>query len=311
MRDIRRKTHAPGFTLLEILVAVAVLALLIALIAQMTSGQMNTTSLSNKRLDADSQARVVFDRMAGDFAGILNRPDADFYLQRNSEGNNDAFYFYSDAPAFSSGAPEDRNPVSLIGYRLNATNGLERLSRGLTWSNIPFLTYTNSPVTTDMLPIQQTTLLESFKEDLGPSTNATVIGEGIFRFEVGFLLKPYVKSDGTSAPAYFSVQPFNERLPSASPAGPGHKSLNGIGLSDVQAVVVTLAILDDQSRKVLGIPPTASLEGMASKLPDMGGGAPVAPVWQSVLTNDITTLGVPPKAGSQVRIYQRIFPLSR
>lgn len=299
-----RNARTSGFTLLEILVSVAVLALLIALIAQMTSGQMNTTSLSNKRLDADSQARVVFDRMAGDFAGMLNRPDADFYLLKDS--GSDSLYFFSDAPAFSSGAPADRNPVSLIGYRLTSTNGLERLSKGLNWSNVPFLTYTNAPVTTEMQPISESTIASAFKDEFGQSTNATRIGEGVFRFEVGFLLKPYE----TNA-AYFSDQPYNKRMPSASPAGPGHKSINGIGLSDVQAIVVTLAILDDQSRKVLGIPPTASLEGMAAKLPDMAGESPVAPTWQAVLTNDINVLGVPPKAGSQVRIYQRMFPLSR
>lgn len=299
-----RNARVSGFTLLEILVSVAVLALLIALIAQMTSGQMNTTSLSNKRLDADSQARVVFDRMAGDFAGMLNRPDADFYLQKDS--GSDALYFFSDAPAFSSATPSERNPVSLIGYRLSSTNGLERLSKGLNWSNVPFLTYTGAPVTTDMQPIAESTIASAFKEEFGQSTNATRIGEGVFRFEVGFLLKPY----DTNA-AYFSDQPYNKRTPSASPAGPGHRSINGIGLSDVQAVVVTLAILDDQSRKVLGIPPTASLEGMAAKLPDMAGEDPVAPSWQAVLTNNISVLGVPPKAGSQVRIYQRMFPLSR
>src|SRR6266567_8685811 len=53
-----------GFTLAELLVSVFVLALLVFLLTQLLNSATTVAILGLKRMDADSQARMVFDRMA-------------------------------------------------------------------------------------------------------------------------------------------------------------------------------------------------------------------------------------------------------
>ena len=55
-----------AFTLIEMLVACAVLSIVVVLVAQMVSSATSVTGASRKRVDADDQARMVFDRMEGD-----------------------------------------------------------------------------------------------------------------------------------------------------------------------------------------------------------------------------------------------------
>ena len=64
-----------GFTLLELLVSMAVLALLTLVVAQLTNSAARVTTDSHLRMDGDSQARLVLDRLSLDFAKMLKRPD--------------------------------------------------------------------------------------------------------------------------------------------------------------------------------------------------------------------------------------------
>jgi prepilin-type N-terminal cleavage/methylation domain-containing protein len=95
-----------AFTLVEMLVSVAVLVLILVFTAQMMNSTTISTGLSNKHGDADSQARMVFDRIARDFAGMPQRQDVDFLFEKQQSGNastvsNDEIFFYSQAPAFT------------------------------------------------------------------------------------------------------------------------------------------------------------------------------------------------------------------
>jgi prepilin-type N-terminal cleavage/methylation domain-containing protein len=70
-----RRTAA--FTLLEMLVASTVLALLVGVIFQLLAAASGSSATTDKRLDADTHARRVFERMAQDFSRMC--------LQRNAE----------------------------------------------------------------------------------------------------------------------------------------------------------------------------------------------------------------------------------
>ena len=101
----KRRNRTEAFTLVEVLVACAVLVLLVVMVAEMVGSATNVTSASKKRLDADDEARLVFDRMDADIALMLKRPDVSPLFLANANSNNDpndpndAFYFYSQAPA--------------------------------------------------------------------------------------------------------------------------------------------------------------------------------------------------------------------
>jgi prepilin-type N-terminal cleavage/methylation domain-containing protein len=162
-----------GFTLVELLVAIAVLAIIVVVVAQMVGTASTVTTVSNKHIDANSQARTVFDRMADDFARMIKRNDVDcIFCKANGTGGkglNDTMFFFSEGASYfnnttfsplSSGysAPSpEKNSISLVGYRVNngteaAAPGptyyqMERLGKALSWDTAPsinpvvFLTY--------------------------------------------------------------------------------------------------------------------------------------------------------------------------
>ena len=72
---------AAGFTLAELLVSIGVLVLLVFLATQLINSATTVAILGNKRMDADSEARQVLDRMAIDFAQMVKRTDVDYYVK--------------------------------------------------------------------------------------------------------------------------------------------------------------------------------------------------------------------------------------
>lgn len=152
----KRGRRCTGFTLAELLVSMFVLLIIVFIGAQMMTGTMAITRPGNKHISTDTQARVVFDRLALDFAQMLKRSDVDYYVKGpinyNGHGNghgwgkrlqtgqlgSDQIAFFTQVPGFypSSGA---QSPLSLVAYRVNqnTTTGnpawmrLERLAKGL------------------------------------------------------------------------------------------------------------------------------------------------------------------------------------
>src|SRR5258705_13449513 len=104
IKEVRH--HGAGFTLPELLVSVGVLVLLVLLFTQLLNSAATITTVGHKRMDADSQARQLLDRMAIDFDQMLKRSDADYFAKRTGAPNsiggtmngNDQIAFYSAVP---------------------------------------------------------------------------------------------------------------------------------------------------------------------------------------------------------------------
>src|SRR5439155_17302669 len=79
MVSMRRTCN--GFTLAELLVSVFVVTLIVLMVAQLMTSATAITRPANKHIDTDTQARVVLDRMALDFAQMLKRTDIDYYVK--------------------------------------------------------------------------------------------------------------------------------------------------------------------------------------------------------------------------------------
>src|SRR5262249_54915326 len=77
----RPRRQPTGFTLTELLVSMFVLLLIVFMGAQMMSSTTAVTRPGSKHISTDTQARVVFDRMALDFAQMLKRTDVDYYVK--------------------------------------------------------------------------------------------------------------------------------------------------------------------------------------------------------------------------------------
>src|SRR5438034_2883073 len=130
VQNRRRTCHAVaprlrgvgGFTLAEMLVAIAVLALVVLFVAQLVKSAATITTLGHKHMDADSQARQLFDRMAVDFNQMLKRNDVSYWVKTatNIEPGNDQIAFFSAVPGPNSAVTAAMNSqFSLVAYRVN------------------------------------------------------------------------------------------------------------------------------------------------------------------------------------------------
>jgi len=335
-------TH--GFTLVELLVSMAVLMLVMVLVAGIMSSATATIGASRKHMDPDSQARLIFDRMAVDFSRMVMRQDVDYHL-RKIDGGSDEMAFYGEAPGYYSDAGNAapsrnaRNPVSLVGYRVlsDTDNGkprcqLERGAKGLGWEP-------NGASWQDMayLPITLIAGANARWPDFFTTSpgdpDFQMVGDQVFRFEF-----TYVLSDGTISPKPIrNIPGVKCDLAQSSPPGPsadqsagysngsrwfdtaagkgyicldnraGSAVWGSIGVKDVGAIVVALAILDPASRVLV-----SDYTALAGDFPDAPPTGEMASAWEDVVKSGsfAETAGIPRQAASAVRIYQRYFPIS-
>jgi hypothetical protein len=318
-RTAARRT-CDSFTLIELLISLAVTVMIILMVAQLMSSATAVTRIGNKHIDTDTEARTVLDRMAVDFGKMLKRSDVDYWLKQqgpryypghsfgHSNGNghrpasgqqgSDQIAFYSQVPGYypSTGS---QSPVSLVAYRVNADPNspaymqLERMGKGLLWnevlgSNIPMVFL---PLTLDLTWPAAT--------GTAPDPNYETIGPNVFRFEYYYLLKSGQVTDN----------PWDTSLTPPSTA------ING--LKDIQAIAVAIAVIDPRSRSLLS---NQNLIDLVSNMidfrnaPGRSGGAPgqkkagdLEYQWGQVINGN--TALVPPAANQAIRIYGRFFNL--
>lgn len=328
------------------LVSTAVLVLLIVLVSQLMNGATTTISSSRKHLDADAQARMVFDRIGEDLANMLKRKDIDYYFKDyiaesgtmsmkagggdgndSSQDGNDSMFFFSEAPAYSgTTTTSTRNSVALVGYRVTHNNQyfpntpvLERLGKCLTWNDPPPSGMSFTPPTSG--PIVGGTFMSYYWNILQSGTDGDfhVLSDSVYRLEYCYLLKPYLDRNGKTLPGtgVLSDTPYY-----TSKVLPGHDRINGF--QDVSAIVVAIAILDPTSRKTLSAkasPMTTAISALKDAMEPHAGGGSVATTgtldilntWGAdYLKKDSNGLisGLNPAAGSQLRVYQRYFYLN-
>lgn len=270
-----------GFTLVEVLVAASLFLLLAVFVAQMVGSISAGSASSTKRLSADDEARMILDRMQGDFASMVQRADADPEFLEAS--GNDSFFFISQSPAFSTNSSTNNSQMALIGYMVT-NGGLARYSMGYGWDQLTFLTNGANAGTYDLSTnIDNTNFATNF------------IGPSVFRMEMALLIKPgSINISGTTnSTNVFYQSTTNTRN----------------GIRDVAGVVVTIGILDQTSRKIVLGSAITNLASV-SYFPDFTStGIPVSR-WISNLPT-VSIPGLPNSAKSQIRVYQRYFPLSQ
>lgn len=274
-----------AFTIVELLVAISVVALLVLLISQLVGRATTMTSDGIKRMDMNGEAQFIFNRMALDFGGIVKRSDVDYYLQKSDGNDQLAFYslttgYYPDGVTGQTAT----SPVCVAGYRVRS-NRLERLSKALIWNGVSDDTQSVSSLPAGAFPMvfAPSTLTGTWTQiaATGDDPDYEVISDHVYRLEFRYLLKDGSVSDTP----YFGT----------------NTAVNG--LRDVSAFIVAIALLDAKSRNIVTDMSTA-----ASALPDPSGADTILKEWQGKL--DDADLGLPRAAASQVRFYERYFYLS-
>jgi prepilin-type N-terminal cleavage/methylation domain-containing protein len=287
----RRENSA--FTLVEMLVAMSVLALLVVLVTQLVNNASSLTTLGNQRMDADSQARPLFERLALDFAHLVRRSDVSYYLKTAGTPmtGNDLLGFYSAVQGYHSTTP---SPISVVAYRVNsdpssavAYNRLERMGKGLDWNGA---SPANIPIVFLPLTLHGTwpsVASSSAYDDSDPAKRTyEIIGPQVFRFEYYYLEK------ATGSLVKYPVT---------------WTTLSAVAAKDAAAIVVAIAVIDPKSKVLLS---TSQIATLGQSLPDYASGwgpGELLARWQSALDR-ITNM--PRPAISSIRLYERSFPLS-
>ena len=341
-RTAAARSTCRAFTLMELLISIVVMTIIIFMVAQLMSNATAITRTSNKHIDTDTQARVVLDRMAVDFAKMLKRTDVDYYLKGiasyKGHGNghgwgagkvgkdqlgSDQIAFFTQVPGYYPAGSQ--SPLSLVAYRVNNASTsatylqLERMGKGLLWNGV-----SNSDIPIVFLPLTIAATwpaaTNDFAQGQGPPSASQdsayeTIGSQVFRFEYFYLLKN----------GRLSAVPWNTDA--------GHSTING--LTDVQAIGVTIAVIDPAGRAIINAANPSSLFDLASDLTDftttpgrgvgqqnkyVGG---IETQWNGVLFGEasqglpgVVNTGVtsnntpvPPEAVKAIRLYTRYFDL--
>jgi competence protein ComGC len=337
--EVAKATKAyEAFTLAELLVSVFVLVIITLIVAQLMTSATAVTRTGHKQIETDTQARVVFDRMALDLAQMLKRMDVDYYLKqkaaynghgnghgcgrgRNGDKGSDQIAFFSQVPGYYPSGVVQQSSISLVAYRVNEGNAnnnpaygrLERMAKGLIWNAFDNNPNSNSPFPIVFAPGQ---IAAGTGPWVGPWSAAIsndngagsrdldyeVIGPGVFRFE------------------YYYVD-FPDQLTIYNPVQ--------LGLSQVEAIAVSIAVIDPAGRALIQAASANAGYGdildVAAELPDFKnscgrgpGGRTLGDLedqWKGVVESIAQTgrtpfgLAIPPEAAKQIRIYSRYFDL--
>jgi hypothetical protein len=343
---LKQRGCSRGFTLAELLVSVFVVTLIIFMVGQLMTSATAITRTGNKHIDTDTQARVILDRMALDFAQMLKRTDVDYYVKQragyNGHGNghgwgrqrttdlgSDQIAFFSQVPGYypSTGA---QSPISLVAYRVNESSSsnpaylkLERMAKGLVWNAIDNNPNPNSPYPIVFLP--QTIAgvgrpwAPAINNDNNPNNSYDqdyeVIGPGVFRFEYYYLLKNGWVTDW---PWDRREPEFENQLTISDP--------EKIGLTQIEAIAVAIAVIDPAGRALIDAANSGSLADLGADMADFksarGRGVGAKKIgdleaqWKGAVESAVSTgltnsssLPVPPEAAKAIRIYNRYFDL--
>jgi prepilin-type N-terminal cleavage/methylation domain-containing protein len=304
----RHRLGSAGFSLIEILVAMVILALILVFVVQMTGGTSKSTSFAVKRLDADAQARLIFDRMAVDFTRMARASDMDYEGKGNPASKtmpgNDQIAFFSAVPGYytAAGTPPlnaTKHLYSLVGYTvstgLDLTPRLVRLAKGLSWETtdaIQDITFLPGIISLKWPSLWTRSTTEfSGMED----TDFQAIGSSVVRMEYAYLLQATSTGSGS-----LSISPF---LLSQA----GHTPTDFY--RDVAGIVVTLAIVDAKSRVMISDYTKITSNTV---FPDAEEETSLDNQWNTVIEapDFAANAGIPRAAASAVRIYQRTFYLN-
>lgn len=306
-----------GFSILELVAAVAVLALLGVMIAQVSGAIQATTRASNRIVDAAAQARLAYDRMGLDFDGLLKRQDADFIAANFS--NSAAARAADLLQMLSAVRSQDRaglanRGISILGYRVapHYSNGdkpcLLRGAKSVAWTEVAMGLdgdgYPPKLIPNGVLPVIPAALQLAY--DSAVSSDYDVLAPGVIRAVVGFQLYPFDNSarlmDGANITKTRGQIVYQPPVWDTTPPDNQYVDLSG-----VSSIVVGLVVVDLNSLRSVD---ASQVEALADQfvIPS----ADTLPVSQWMA--DTENLGklpqtIPLPARQGVRVYQRAFQI--
>lgn len=319
-----------AFTLVELLVATAVLALLLVMTAQMVGHTMSATTASNRQMDSSSMARIVLDRMTRDFSSaVLNGGATALYYHGSTDPAPDpklnsaiGFVCKSRARKHALKTVVDDVRGLVVGYKMR--NLQVKIAPG-TSPNVPLIHRGDAVFTF----LNAKTGKASGGDNYGSSvwsmfgngsdrpmpSDLTIgasderlldwqgFGDGVLRFHISFVL-----SDGHTVqipPAYLNFQ-SNGGTGDCIPIAFSADTSADANKRYVKGLIIGIVVLDESSLRLGYLRDNKYAETLANQLkrPVSDGETPVG-IWQANLGN----IDFPP-VRQNIRFYQRFCPVN-
>jgi len=299
-----------AFTLVEILVAMAVFILIVLMVAQIFSGSSTAITQSNKSMSALDASQAVFQQIGLDIARMLIRDDVDYSFAKVASGTtgnlagNDSFSFYSrTAGLASTGTPTagTSRALSVVKYQVvqNTTTALQELDYGaqqIDWDN----SGSNPLVTTSA------TQLLTTPNTLPVASSFATLAPEVIRMEICFQL---VNDPNGNNPPQLLTPTVPVYVAPYSPVPTSPKISIPLPIRNLAGIFIGIVVIDPQSRRLL--PSGADLK-VAKLFPDAVANEDLLSLWTpNVTTAKLEGAGVPARAVAGVHVYQKYFPLPR
>lgn len=296
-----------AFTLLELLVATALVAILGLLITQITISSQHLVRLNSMRMDADGQAGLVIDRLEMDLQMQLRRRDTDFIADNLGPLGNARFRLITSVPAAGNAAGGNRG-LSLVAVEMatlpqsEGRPALVRAARPLGWEHRGIL-----GLDADALPVGLAD--PAFPVQI-TETDFDLLAEGVIRMVVGFRLvpdgQPLTLRDGTLLPeaqGQLVYSPPVRLRPDGTPS-------TFLESGRIAGLVIGLVALDVGNLEQLN---ASQAQALASAFPTPTQDQHPAQLWAAKAESAASDSGlnsIPLRTRQALRVYERAIPLN-
>lgn len=257
-----------GFTLMELMVTMAILTVILTMALQVTDSTRTSIRVSEAKSMNDAAARKVFDQMKMDFSQMMVREDA--RIEFETQDGNDEFAFLAHSRGLTSGSSAGERMASLVSYQLtyDSVRGFE-LMRGT-------LGHDFASASTDSLNLNPDRLFQTI-----PADNLQALSKNILRLEVEYLVQ------GVSSITRETVPPKTSE--------------------NLKGVIVTLVTLDDRGRRTVGVNRLQTLASKFPDAPGSGADTLKrwSTIRDEMAKSGFS--GLPKDSLQSVRCYQRTF----
>lgn len=268
-----QKGGSGAFSLVEVLVAMAIFLFMAVMVASITDGVSRIVGQSQRRMSVDGSVRQSLSRISTDFSRAIIRSDLPFRIEKKS--GNDSLMFFAAAEGYSAG-----RGITMLGYQV-ASEGLQRGAEAKSWTSngssaLSFASVTNAAASSSYLSID--------------SANYEILESDIFRMEFAFLMgngtiKSTVGTNASGSTTYIASLASTARTASSNA---------------IRAVIVTVAAVDSRARALMS---PSEYSQLADNFSDATAISDPLKKWNEYLTNSPAVLSQPAREG--IRIYQR------
>lgn len=290
-----------AFTLVEILVAVAVLSIILLIVAQIFNSSSSAISQNSENMNTLDASEAVLQQIGLDMSRMILRNDVDYSFEKIASGSagnlagNDTLSFYARTTGLSAtGVPSTGTPrsLSVVNYQVvpNASTGLLELDYGalqIDWDNSG----------SNPLVLTSANQLLSTPNTLPAVSSLITLAPEVVRLEICFVL------------ANDPVTTDNPPL-LLTPVAPVYTAGTvPFPIQNVAGIIVGIVVIDPKSRLLL---PTGVDLKVAQLFPDAVANEDLLSLWTPKnVPSQLAAAGVPTRAMAGIRVYQKYFPLPR